>query len=80
VRAVLASLDVTAERRRAAALNRRHDLQLTAHMTGVSSAPRRSVAAQAIGSAGGQTAKAVDLRDVPVIVEIGGAALLALSL
>src|SRR5450755_4239929 len=47
--AVLATLDVTAERRRAAALDRRHDLQLAeAHMTDVGSTPRRSVAAEDI--------------------------------
>ena len=49
MRTVLAALDVTAERRRAAALDRRHDLQLAeADVTGVGSTPRRSVAAEDI--------------------------------
>ena len=41
VRAVLAALDMSAERRGAAGLDRRHDLQLgEAHVTGVGLAPR----------------------------------------
>ena len=47
VRALLAARDMAAERRRAAALDRRHHLQLAeAHMTGIGSAPRRPVAAE----------------------------------
>ena len=49
VRALLAARDMTAERRRAAALDRRHHLQLAeAHMAGVGSAPCRAVAAEDI--------------------------------
>jgi hypothetical protein len=49
MRTVLAALDVPAERRRAAALDRRHDLQLAeANVAGVGSTPRRSVAAENI--------------------------------
>jgi len=45
--AVLAAHDVAAEGRGAAALDRRHDLQLLkAHVTGVGLAPRRSVLAE----------------------------------
>ena len=45
--AVLAAHDVAAEGRSAAALDRRHDLQLLeAHVTGVGLAPRRSVLAE----------------------------------
>ena len=48
-RAVLALLDVTAERRRAAGLDRRHDAELAmAHMTSVSGTPRLAVAAEDI--------------------------------
>ena len=46
-RAVLAALDMTAERRRAAALDRRHDLQLAeAHMAGMGRTPSRPVVAE----------------------------------
>lgn len=49
VGAVLASLDVTAELRRAAGFDCRHDTELTmAHMTRVAGAPRLSVAAEDI--------------------------------
>ena len=49
VRAVLAALDVPAERRRAAALDPRHDLQLAqAYVAGIGSAPCRSVVAEDI--------------------------------
>ena len=45
VRAVLAALDMAAERRRAAALDRRHDLQLAeAHMAGMAAPSRPAVA------------------------------------
>ena len=48
-RRVLAARDMAAERRRAAALDRRHDLQLAeAHMTGVGFTPRRSMVAEDI--------------------------------
>ena len=50
VGAVLAALDVSAERGRAAGLDRRHDLQLAeAHMAGVGSAPRRAMGAKDVG-------------------------------
>src|SRR6266478_6636238 len=49
VRAILAARDMPAERRRAAALDGRHHLQLAeAHVTGVGVTPRRSVAAEDI--------------------------------
>src|SRR3954464_8556668 len=47
VRAVLAACDVAAERRRAATLDRRHDLELAeAHMAGVGRAPGGPVVAE----------------------------------
>src|SRR3712207_8360555 len=47
VRAVLAACDVAAERRRAATLDRRHDLELAeADMTGVGHAPGGPVVAE----------------------------------
>ena len=47
VRALLAARDMTAERRRAAALDRRHHLQLAeADMAGIGPAPCRAVAAE----------------------------------
>ncbi len=50
VRAVLAALDVTAERCGATGLDRRHDLQLAeAHMAGVGVAPRRPMGAKDVG-------------------------------
>ena len=49
VRALLAARDMSAERRRAAALDRRHHLQLAeAHMAGIGLTPRRSMAAEDI--------------------------------
>src|SRR6266853_6283761 len=49
VRAVLATRDMAAERRRAAALDGGHHLQLAeADVTGIGSAPRRTVAAENI--------------------------------
>jgi hypothetical protein len=49
VRAVLAARDMAAERRRAAALDGRHHLQLVeADVAGIGSAPRRSVVAEDI--------------------------------
>jgi hypothetical protein len=49
VGAVLAARDMPAERRRAAALDGRHDLELAeAHMAGMGSAPRGPVAAEDI--------------------------------
>ena len=49
VAAVLAALDMAAERRRAATLDRRHDLQLVeADMAGVGLTPCRSVVAEDI--------------------------------
>lgn len=49
VRALLAARDMTTKGRRAAALDRRHHLQLVeAHMTGIGSTPRRSVVAEDI--------------------------------
>jgi hypothetical protein len=50
VRAVLAALDVSAERGSAAGFDRRHDFQLgEAHVTGVSLAPRRPMSAKDVG-------------------------------
>ena len=50
MRAVLAALDVAAERGGAAGLDRRHDLQLgEAHVTGVGLAPRRPMGAKDVG-------------------------------
>ena len=50
VRAVLAALDVAAERGCATGLDRRHDLQLgEAHVTGVGLPPRRPVGAEDVG-------------------------------
>ena len=50
VRAVLAALDVAAERGGAAGLDRRHDLQLAeAHMAGVGLAPRRPMGVKDVG-------------------------------
>jgi hypothetical protein len=50
VRAVLAALDVTAERGCAAGVDRRHDLQLgEAQLTGVGLSPRRPVGAKDVG-------------------------------
>ena len=50
VRAVLAALDVAAERGCATGLDRRHDLQLgEAHVTGVGLSPRRPVGAKDVG-------------------------------
>ena len=50
VRAVLAALDVSAERGGATGLDRRHDLQLAeAHVAGVGLAPRRSMSAKDVG-------------------------------
>src|SRR5580700_545738 len=50
VRAVLATLDMTAERRGSTGLDRRHDLQLAeAHMAGVGFAPRRPMGAKDVG-------------------------------
>jgi hypothetical protein len=50
VRAVLAALDVSAERGCATGLDRRHDFELVeAHVTGVGLAPRRPVGAKDVG-------------------------------
>jgi len=50
VRAVLAALDVSAERGRATGLDRRHDLQLgEAEVTGVGLPPRRPMGAKDVG-------------------------------
>src|SRR5271165_6151805 len=50
VRAVLAALDVAAERGCATGLDRRHDLQLgEAHVPGVGLSPRRPVGAKDVG-------------------------------
>ena len=52
VRAVLAALDVSAERGGATGLDRRHDLQLgEAHVTGVGLSPRRPMSAKDVGDA-----------------------------
>ena len=49
VGALLAARDMAAERRRAAALDRRHHLELAeAHMAGIGLAPCRSMAAEDI--------------------------------
>src|SRR5271166_6467066 len=50
VRAVLAALNVAAERGGATGLDRRHDLQLVeAHVTGVGLSPRRPMGAKDVG-------------------------------
>ena len=50
VRAILAALDVAAEGRRAAGLDRRHDLQLAeTGVAGVGFAPRRAVGSEDVG-------------------------------
>ena len=50
VRAVFTALDVSAERSRAAVLDRRHDFQLAeADMAGVGLAPRRAMGAKDVG-------------------------------
>jgi hypothetical protein len=50
VRAVLTTLDVSAERGGPAGLDRRHDLQLAqTHMAGVGFAPRRAMGAKDVG-------------------------------
>ena len=55
VRAVLAALDVSAERGRATGLDRRHDLQLReAHVPGVGLSPRRPVGAKDVGDLQGR--------------------------
>ena len=55
VRAVLAALDVTAERGGATGLDRRHDLQLVeAHVTGVGLSPRRPMGAEDVGDLEGR--------------------------
>ncbi len=47
--ALVAAIDMTAQRRRSALLDSRHHLQLAeAHMTGVGQTPRRSEAAEDI--------------------------------
>ena len=73
VGAVLAARDMAAERRRAAALDRRHHLQLAeAHMAGIGPAPRRPMAAE-------------DIRDLQrwtrhgAALQAGGSAFLSLS-
>src|ERR1700751_5004893 len=51
VATILATLDVSAERGRAALLDRRHDLELTqAHMSGIGSAPVGSMAMKDVGA------------------------------
>ena len=63
VRAVLAALDVSAERGRATGLDRRHDLQLVeAHVTGVGLAPRRPVGAKDVGDLQGRPRQAALVR------------------
>ena len=50
MRAVLAALDVAAERGGAAGLDRPHDLELAeAHVAGVGLAPRRTMSAKDVG-------------------------------
>ena len=63
VRAVLAALDVSAERGRATGLDRRHDLQLgEADVTGVGLAPRRPVGAKDVGDLQGRPRHAALVR------------------
>ena len=63
VRAVLAALDVSAERGRATGLDRRHDLQLgEAHVTGVGLSPRRPVGAKDVGDLQGRPRHAAVVR------------------
>ena len=55
VRAVLAALDVAAERGGATGFDRRHDLQLgKAHVTGVGLTPRRPMGAKDVGDLPGR--------------------------
>ena len=55
VRAVLAALDVSAERGCATGLDRRHDLQLVeAHVTGVGLSPCRPIGAKDVGDLQGR--------------------------
>ena len=50
VDAVLAALDMTAQRHRSAALDRRHDLELAeAHMAGIGGTPSRPAMAENVG-------------------------------
>jgi hypothetical protein len=63
VRAVLAALDVAAERGGATGLDRRHDLQLgEAHVTGVGFAPRRPMGAKDVGDLEGRPRHAAVVR------------------
>ena len=63
VRAVLAALDVAAERGCATGLDRRHDLQLgEAHVTGVGLPPRRPMGAKDVGDLEGRPRHAAVVR------------------
>jgi hypothetical protein len=63
VRAVMAALDVSAERGGAAGLDRRHDLQLAeAHVTGVALSPRRPMGAKDVGDLQGRSRHAAAVR------------------
>ena len=63
MRAVLAALDMAAERRGPAGLDRRHDLQLAeAHVTGVGLAPRRAMGAKDVGDLEGRPRHAAAVR------------------
>ena len=67
VRAVLAALDVSAERRGPAGLDRRHHLQLgEAHVTGVGLAPRRPMSAKDVGDLEGGPRHAAVVRRAAV--------------
>jgi hypothetical protein len=67
VRAVLAALDVAAERGCATGLDRRHDLQLgEAHVPGVGLSPRRPVGAKDVGDLQGRPRHAALVRQAAI--------------
>ena len=67
VRAVLAALDVSAERGGATGLDRRHDLQLAeAHVAGVGLAPRRAMGAKDVGDLQARPRHAAPVRQAAI--------------
>ena len=73
MRAVLAALDMSAERGGAAGLDRRHHLQLgEAHVTGVGLAPRRSLEAKDVGDLEERPRHAALVRRAAIGVVAGG--------
>jgi len=68
MRAVLAALDMSAERGGAAGLDRRHDLQLgEAHMAGVGFAPRRPMGAKDVGDLQARPRRAAAVRKAAIV-------------